>query len=91
MANPKSTQNSENQCPAGELGDTFPAYADQVTASNVTALGLGPAVATVNAYLGASMAQQRLFFGAVDQQSNGAITALATTTESVHKILNIEP
>ena len=58
--------------------------------TNVTALGLGPAVATINAYLGASAAQQRLFFGAVDQQSNGAIMALATTAESVHKILGIE-
>ena len=91
MANPTSTQNSKNQTAGGEFGDAIPAYADQVTATNVTALGLGPAVATVNAYLAASMAQQRLFFGAVDQQSNGAITALATTTESVHKILNIEP
>jgi hypothetical protein len=90
MANPKSTQKSENQTTGGEFSDAIPAYTDQVTASNVTALGLGPAVATVNAYLGASMAQQRLFFGAVDQQSNGAITALATTTESMHKILNIE-
>jgi hypothetical protein len=91
MVNQKSTQNSADENGSGEFGDAIPAYADQVTASNVTALGLGPAVATVNAYLGASMAQQRLFFGAVDQQSNGAITALATTTESVHKILNIEP
>ena len=91
MAKPTSTQNSENQTAGGEFGDAIPAYADQVTATNVTALGLGPAVATVNAYLAASMAQQRLFFGAVDQQSNGAITALAATTESVHKILNIEP
>ncbi|MGD8908707.1 MAG: RebB family R body protein [Chromatiales bacterium] len=89
MANIKSTQSSEKQTEEA-LGDTIPAYADQMTASNVTALGLGPAVATVNAYLGASMAQQRLFFAAVDQQSNGAITALATTTESVHKILGIE-
>jgi hypothetical protein len=91
MANPKSTRNSEQQTGGEELGDAMPAYTDQVTATNVTALGLGPAVATVNAYLGASMAQQRLFFGAVDQQSNGAITALATTTESVNKILGIEP
>jgi len=91
MANPKSTQKSEAQGEGEVFGDALPSYADQVSATNVTALGLGPAVATVNAYLGASMAQQRLFFGAVDQQSNGAITALATTTESVHKILGIEP
>lgn len=91
MGNQKSTQQGADQACGEELGDVLPAYTDQVTVSNVTALGLGPAVATVNAYLGASMAQQRLFFGAVDQQSNGAITALATTTESVHKILGIEP
>lgn len=92
MPNTKSTKSSETQTGREEaLGDAIPAYADQVTASNVTALGLGPAVATVNAYLGASMAQQRLFFAAVDQQSTGAITALATTTESVHKILGIDP
>jgi hypothetical protein len=92
MANTKSAQSSEKQTGREEvLGDAIPAYADQMTASNVTALGFGPAVATVNAYLGASMAQQRLFFAAVDQQSNGAITSLAATTESVHKILGIEP
>jgi hypothetical protein len=91
MAKPKSKQKSEERTGDEVFGDALPSYADQVTASNVTVLGLGPAVATVNAYLGASMAQQRLFFGAVDQQSNGAITALATTTESVHKILGIEP
>lgn len=91
MAKVKSPQNREDASGSETFGDAIPAYADEVTASNVTALGLGPAVATVNAYLGASMAQQRLFFGAVDQQSNGAITALATTTESVHKILSIEP
>ncbi|MEJ2692693.1 MAG: RebB family R body protein [Candidatus Thiodiazotropha sp.] len=91
MANPKSTQKNEAKMEDEVFGDTLPSYSDQVSATNITALGLGPAVATVNAYLGASMAQQRLFFGAVDQQSNGAITALATTTESVHKILGIEP
>jgi hypothetical protein len=73
------------------LGDAMPSFTDQVTACNVTALGLGPAVATVNAYLAASMAQQRLFFAAVDQQSHGAMTALATATESVQKILSIQP
>jgi hypothetical protein len=73
-----------------ELGDVIPAYADQVTATNVTALGLGPAVATVNAYLGASMAQQRLFFAAVDQQGNGAMAALATSMESARKILGLD-
>jgi hypothetical protein len=91
MANTKSTQSGEQQCRNEEvLGDAIPAYADQITASNVTALGLGPAVATVNAYLGASMAQQRLFFAAVDQQNNGAITSLTTTTEGVYKILGID-
>ncbi|MEJ2694576.1 MAG: RebB family R body protein [Candidatus Thiodiazotropha sp.] len=91
MTNSKSRQNSEQQSGGEVYGDTIPGFADEVTASNVTALGLAPAVAAGNAYLGASMAQQRLFFGAVDQQNNGAITALATTTESVHKILGIEP
>lgn len=91
MGNPTSAHKNDSQASSEELGDVMPAYTEQVTTTNVTALGLGPAVATVNAYLGASMAQQRLFFGAVDQQSNGAITALATTTESVHKILGIEP
>jgi len=76
--------------PMAELGDVLPAYADQVTSTNVTALGLGPAVATVNAYLGASMAQQRLFFAAVDQQSNGAMGALAMSLESARKILDLE-
>lgn len=70
-------------------GDSMPAFTDQVTACNVTALGLGPAVATVNAYLAASLAQQRLFLAAVDQQGQGAMTSLATATESVHKILSI--
>lgn len=91
MAKAKSTQNHEDPSENEAFDDVIPGYADEVTTSNVTVLGLGPAVAAVNAYLGASAAQQRLFFGAVDQQSNGAITALATTTESVHKILGIEP
>jgi hypothetical protein len=92
MANSKSTRKRAKQTAEEEVfADAIPAYADQMTDSNASVLGLGPAVAAVNAYLGASMAQQRLFFAAVDQQSNGAITALATTTESVHKILGIEP
>ena len=90
MAGPDTNQKSGKPPGPEQLGDAMPGYTDQVTATNVTALGLGPAVATVNAYLAASMAQQRLFFASVDQQSNGAMTALATTTESVHKILDIE-
>lgn len=72
-------------------GDVLPGYIDQVTATNVTTLGLGPSVATVNAYLGASMAQQRLFADGVTQYSHGAMTALSLASESARKILDIEP
>jgi hypothetical protein len=83
---------NKNGHSGADLGDAdvLPGYVDQVTAVNVTALGLGPSVATVNSYLGMSMAQQRLFHAAVDQQGHGAMTALGLATEAARRILDIE-
>jgi hypothetical protein len=50
MANSKTTRKREKQTTADDVFvDAIPAYADLMTDSNALALGLGPAVATVNA------------------------------------------
>lgn len=77
---------------AGDWGpwDGWPRFADQVSATNATVLGLGPAVAVVNTYLGQSMAQQQLFIDAVQQQSNDACVARTATIKGVKKILDLD-
>ena len=59
---------------------------DGVTQSSVHTLGLGPAVAAVNGYLGQAQAQTILFANMVNQQAQYATIAATTLTEELTQL-----
>jgi hypothetical protein len=60
---------------------------DGVTQATAHVVGLGPAVAAVNAYLGATQAQTVLFANMVNQQQQLALTAMTVTTRNVATLI----
>lgn len=62
---------------------------DSVTQSSVHTLGLGPAVAAVNGYLGQAQAQTILFANMVNQQAQLATIAAATLTDELGELLKV--
>lgn len=62
---------------------------DSVTQSSVHTLGLGPAVAAVNGYLGQAQSQSILFANMVNQQAQYATLAATTLTEELTQLFNL--
>ncbi|HEX8989199.1 MAG TPA: RebB family R body protein [Rhodocyclaceae bacterium] len=60
---------------------------DSLTQVSVHTLGLGPAVAAVNGYLGQAQAQSILFANMVNQQAQLATIAAATLTDELGELL----
>ena len=63
-----------------------PQITDGVTQSSVHTLGLGPAVAAVNAYLGQAQAQTILFANMVNQQAQYATIAATSLTQELAQL-----
>lgn len=63
-----------------------PQITDSVTQSSVHTLGLGPAVAAVNAYMGQAQAQTILFANMVNQQAQYATIAGTTLTQELAQL-----
>ncbi len=59
---------------------------DGVTQTSVHVLGLGPATAAVNAYIGQSQSQSILFANMVNQQAQYANIAAATLTQELTQL-----
>lgn len=66
-----------------------PQITDGVTQSSVHVLGLGPATAAVNAYLGQAQSQSILFANMVNQQSQYANIATATLTQELSQLFAV--
>jgi hypothetical protein len=64
-----------------------PQITDSVTQSTSHVVGLGPAVAANNAYLGQAQALTVLFANMVNQQQQLALTSLAATTRNVGRLM----
>lgn len=62
---------------------------DSVTQSSVHTIGLGPAVAAVNAYLGQAQSQTILFANMVNQQAQYATLAATTLTEELSQLFSL--
>lgn len=62
---------------------------DSVTQSSVHTIGLGPAVAAVNAYLGQAQSQTILFANTVNQQAQYATLAATTLTEELAQLFSM--
>lgn len=63
-----------------------PQITDGVTQSSVHVLGLGPATAAVNAYLGQAQSQTILFANMVNQQAQYANIAATTLTQELTQL-----
>jgi hypothetical protein len=64
-----------------------PLITDAVTQASNHVLGLGPAVAAVNAYLGQAQAQAVLAANMVGQQQQQALTGLTSTVQNVGTLM----
>lgn len=64
---------------------------DGVTQTSSHVLGLGPATAAINAYLGQTQALTVLFANMVNQQQQQATVGLSVTTRNVTKLLGTRP
>ncbi|MFZ2404791.1 MAG: RebB family R body protein [Methylobacter sp.] len=64
---------------------------DGITQTSSHVLGLGPATAAVNAYLGQTQALSVLLANMVNQQQQQAIVGLSVTTRNVTKLLTVKP
>ncbi|MCK9397464.1 MAG: RebB family R body protein [Methylobacter sp.] len=64
---------------------------DGVTQTSSHVLGLGPATAAINAYLGQTQSLTVLFANMVNQQQQQAIVGLSVTTRNVTKLLAAKP
>ncbi|MFZ2404231.1 MAG: RebB family R body protein [Methylobacter sp.] len=62
---------------------------DGVTQSSVHVLGLGPATAAVNAYIGQAQSQSILFANMVNQQQQYANIAAATLTQELTQLFTV--
>jgi hypothetical protein len=77
--------------PADDGGNTqcHPQITDSVTQSSVHVLGLGPAVAAVNSYLGQAQSQTILFANMVNQQAQYATIAATTLTQELTQLFSL--
>lgn len=90
----EAIQNPAGDTPAhthgeGEGHSCNPQITDGVTQSSVHVLGLGPATAAVNAYLGQAQSQTVLFANMVNQQAQYANIAAATLTQELSQLFAI--
>lgn len=67
-----------------------PQITDSVTQTSVHTLGLGPAVAAVNSYLGQAQAQTILFANMVNQQAQYATLAATTLTQELTQLFSLD-
>jgi len=68
-----------------------PQVTDGITQASSHVLGLGPASAAINGYLGQTQALSVLFANMVNQQQNQATLDLSATTRNVAKLLAAKP
>lgn len=91
MSDPKNpTSTGDPPSHGGETGGNTtsnPQITDGVTQTSVNVLGLGPATAAVNAYIGQSQSQTILFSNMVNQQAQYANIAAATLTQELSQLL----
>lgn len=80
-----ATTAERNSAPAGNPGCNAQ-ITDSVTQSSVHTLGLGPAVAAVNGYLGQAQSQSILFANMVNQQAQYATIAGTTLTQELAQL-----
>ncbi|MCK9397227.1 MAG: RebB family R body protein [Methylobacter sp.] len=80
-SDPPSDETDGNSC-------CNPQITDGVTQTSVHVLGLGPATAAVNAYIGQSQSQSILFANMVNQQAQYANIAAATLTQELTQLLD---
>lgn len=66
-----------------------PQITDGITQSSVHTLGLGPATAAVNAYLGQAQSQTILFANMVNQQAQYASIAATSLTKELTQLFNL--
>ena len=71
-------------------GIVSPQVTDSVTQANVTTLGSGPAVSTVQAVMTLAQAQGVLFANMVNNQHQLCVTSQASLAESVSQILGVD-
>ena len=64
-----------------------PRITDSVTQTSSHVLGLGPAMAAINAYLGQTQAQTVLYANMVNQQQQLALIGLAVTTRNIGRLM----
>ncbi len=62
---------------------------DGVTQSSVHVLGLGPATAAVNAYMGQAQSQTILFANMVNQQAQYSTLAATTLTQELAQLFSL--
>lgn len=72
-------------------GDAYcnPQITDGITQSSVHTLGLGPATAAVNAYLGQAQSQTILFANMVNQQAQYASIAATSLTQELTQLFSL--
>ncbi|MCF7965741.1 RebB family R body protein [Methylobacter sp. Wu8] len=88
MSDPTSSGDPPSQ--SDETGGSSccnPQITDGVTQTSVNVLGLGPATAAVNAYIGQSQSQTILFSNMVNQQAQYANIAAASLTQELTQLL----
>lgn len=64
-----------------------PQITDAVTQASSHVLGLGPAMAAINAYMGQAQAQSVLAANIVNQQQQQALTSLASTVRNIGTLM----
>ena len=74
----------------GEAAVVAPQVTDAVTQSNMTVLGSGPSVSTVQSIMTLAQAQGVLFANMVNNQQQLAMSSQASTAEAVAQILGVE-
>jgi hypothetical protein len=79
---------NEDSTPTNNIG-VDSQITDSVTQGSVQAIGLGPATAAVNAYLGQSQAQSILFANMVNQQAQYANIAATTLTQELSQLFSL--
>ncbi|MCK9397463.1 MAG: RebB family R body protein [Methylobacter sp.] len=83
--NPTGGPNTHDHGGGGDSGCNSQ-ITDGVTQSSVHVLGLGPATAAVNAYLGQAQSQTILFANMVNQQAQYASIAATTLTQELTQL-----
>lgn len=75
---------------SGGNRSVHPQVTDAVTQASSHVLGLGPAMAGINAYLAQAQAQSVLFANMVNQQQQQALTSLASTVRNVGRLMGAQ-